>query len=164
MHLIKNLKINIFINIDIIISKNIIINLAKKKIVIQNYDIIIFFEIRSRFNYIQQRFIHAKKIITLSLRNQLIISIYYFVDDLSNDRNFLFELENTNFILYAHVIDVFTKIILVINDTNKIVRVFRICRLSKLIELDFSHVFYVENDDNFAKLIIRKLKFKHKLF
>ena len=76
----------------------------------------------------------------------------------------MFELENTNLILYVHVIDIFTKTILVINDTNKIVRVFRNCRFDKLLEFDFSHVFYVENDDNFAKLIIRKLKFEHKLF
>ena len=76
----------------------------------------------------------------------------------------MFELENTNFILYAHVIDVFTKTILVINDTNKIVRMFRNCRLNKLIELDFSHVFYVENDNNFANLVIRVLKTKHKSF
>ena len=62
------------------------------------------------------------------------------------------------------MIDVFIKIVLVINDSNKIVRMFRNCRLRKLIELDFSHVFYVENDDNFAKLIIRKFKVEHKLF
>ena len=164
MHLIKKLKINIFIDINVIISKSIIIDLIKKKIVIQNCDIIVFLEIRFRFNHVQQRFIHVKKIITLFSRNQLIIFVHYFVDDLSNNRNFLFESKNTNIILYTHVIDVFIKVVLVINDTNKIVRIFRNCRLSKLIELDFSHVFYVENNDNFAKLIIRKLKFEHKSF
>ena len=153
MHLIKNLKINIFIDIDIIILENIIIDLIKKKTFIQNCDVIVFLEIRSRFNHVQQRFIHAKKIITFLSRNQLIIFVYYFVNDLSNDRNFLFESKNINLILYAHVVNVFTKTILVINDIDKIVRVSRNCRLNKLIELDFSHVFYVENDDNFAKLL-----------
>ena len=164
MHLIKKLKVNMLIDINVIISKNIIIDLIKKKIVIQSCDIIVSLEMRSRFNHVQQRFIHVKKIITLLFRNQLIIFVHHFVDDLSNNRNFLFESKNTNIILYVHIIDVFIKAILVINDTNKIVRVFRNYRLSKLIELDFSHVFYVENNDNFAKLIIRKLKFEHKSF
>ena len=53
IHLIKNLKINIFIDIDIIISKNIVIDLIKKKTIIQSCDIIVFFEIRSRFNHVQ---------------------------------------------------------------------------------------------------------------
>ena len=51
IHLMKNLKINMFININVITSKNIIINLIKKKIVIQSRNIIVFLEMRSRFNH-----------------------------------------------------------------------------------------------------------------
>ena len=105
MHLIDNFKINIFIDNDFTIPELIVIDYFKKKIVIDNCEITISFDVRTRINYVQQRFIYAKKIIVLSFRNQIIIVVHHFTKNLSNDRSFLFELNEFNFILYVHLID-----------------------------------------------------------
>ena len=46
IHFIKNFKINMFIDNDIIVFKNILIDFKKQKIIIRNYNVTIFFEIR----------------------------------------------------------------------------------------------------------------------
>ena len=50
-----------FINNDIIIFKNILIDFKKQKIIIRNCDVTIFFEIRLRIVRIQIRSIYVKK-------------------------------------------------------------------------------------------------------
>ena len=100
----------------------------------------------------------------LSLRNQLTISIHQLNDKLFDDRDFFFELNDTNFILYAHMINFFIKAILIFNNTNQIIKIFKNFRLSKLIEFDYFHAFYIDNDENFAELIARLFKSAHKFF
>ena len=52
IYLIDNFKINIFIENDIIVSKEIVLNLIKKQILINNCEITIVFDVCSRINYV----------------------------------------------------------------------------------------------------------------
>ena len=56
------------INNNIIISKNIVMNIKKQKTNIRNCNVTMLLKIRFKAFYTQQRFIHAKKIVVLSLR------------------------------------------------------------------------------------------------
>ena len=160
IHLISHFKINMLINNNVICSENIVIDSTNKKIYIDNCDVIVSIEIRSRNAQTQQRFIHAKKTIILSSRNQLIISIHQLNDELFNNRDFFFESNNIDFIFYVHLIDSFIKTILIFNDTNQIIKISRNFRLNKLIKIDYSHVFHV--DENFVKkLIVHHFKIIH---
>ena len=75
-----------------------------------------------------------------------------------------FSLFDIEFSLYVHLINAFTKTILVVDNTNEIIRISRNFRLNKLIEFNYFHVFHLKEDFDITKLIIHKLKFNHKSF
>ena len=120
------------------------------------------FDVRSRNNHAQQRFIHIKKTIVLSFRNQKIIFLHHFIDELFVNRDFLFEFDESNFILNIHIINVDIKIVLIINNSNTIVKISRNFRLNKLIEFDFSQTYHLNEFENVVELIKRRFKFEHK--
>ena len=164
IHLISHLKINMLINNNIICFEDIVIDSINKKIYIDNCDVTVSIEIRFRNSQTQQRLIHAKKTIILSSRNQLIISIHQLSDELFDDRDFLFESDDTKFIFYAHLINFSIKVVLISNDIDKTIKIFKNFRLNKLIELDYSHVFHVDSGEDFFNLIARLFKSTHKSF
>ena len=94
----------------------------------------------------------------------MIIFIYHFVDELLVNRDFLFEFDESNFILYVHIIDVDIKIVLIINDSNSVVKISRNFRLNKLVEFDFSQIYHLDENENVVELTKRKSKFEHKTF
>ena len=61
IHFIKNFKINMFIDNDIIVFKSILIDFKKQKIIVRNCDVTIFLKVRSRIVRVQIRFVHVKK-------------------------------------------------------------------------------------------------------
>ena len=164
VHSIDNLKVNMFIDNDVIVSESVVLDLVKKQTLIDNCDVIITLDVRSRVNHAQQRFIHVKKIIVLSSRNQMIILIHHLVDELFVNRDFLFESDESNLILYVHIIDVDIKVVLIINDSNNVVKISRNFRLDRLIEFDFSQTYHLNEDENVVELTRRKSKFEHKTF
>ena len=96
IYFVKNLKINMLIDNDIIVFENIVTNVDKQKITIRNCDITIFMKIRFRIIHVQQRSIHVKKIIILSSRIQLIIIVHNFSDELFVNRVFFLSLTTLN--------------------------------------------------------------------
>ena len=115
IHLIDNLKVNMLININFIESKKIDINIFNRTAYIDNCDVIAVLKVCiSRI--IVQTFVHARKIIIVSFRSKTTISIYY--STISADKNFLFELNELNFSLYAHLVNFKFKHILVKNKSN----------------------------------------------
>ena len=52
IHLVNNLKINMFIDNDVIVSENVVLDLVKKQTFIDNCDVIIVFDVRSRVNHV----------------------------------------------------------------------------------------------------------------
>ena len=88
VYLINNFKCNMFFDNDVLISKNIIINIVKKSTFINSIKIIISLEIRSKKNVIQKS-IYLKKIVVVLFYSKLIVSINYL--NLSNT-NFFFRI------------------------------------------------------------------------
>ena len=91
VHVINNLRVKILINIDIICSKKIIINLRTRKFIIDNCDIMIFITctfVDFKINYIV-KFYHVVIISTNS-----IITISFKIQDfkLLNEKNYFFQL------------------------------------------------------------------------
>ena len=90
----------------------------------------------------------------------MIISIHYLVDNIFNDRDYLFESNETELILYAHLMNISIETILVCNDDKQAVKISRNYRLNYLTELDYSNAFFVRSkssessrdcDSNFVK-------------
>ena len=161
IHLVDNLKINMFLNNDIIEFENFVIDIIKKHAMINNIDIIISLKIRF-FKLTIQRSIHFKKITIISLHVEMIVVVHHV--ELSITKNFLFESnDNFNFILYAHFVDAFIKFIVVHNDKKFLIIISRNFRLNKIFEIDFFNDFYIDIDDDDIKyLIVKKFKFIHK--
>ena len=87
-HLIDNLKINMLIDIDLIESKKMNINIFNKTIYIINCDVIVSFDVRT-FRIIVQISIHVRKIIIISSRLMISLLIHYIT--IFVNRDFLFE-------------------------------------------------------------------------
>ena len=161
IHFVDNLKINMFLNNDIIEFENFAIDMIKKHAIIDNIDIIISLKIRF-FKLTIQRFVHFKKIIVISLHVEMIVVVHH--TELSITKKFLFESnDNFNFILYTHFVDAFIKSIIVRNDKEFSIMIFKNFRLDKIFEIDFFNDFHIDIDDDDVKyLIVKKFKFIHK--
>ena len=138
IHLIDNLKINMLLSNDVIESKKIDVSISNKSIYIDNYEVIVSFEVRTS-RVIVQTSVHARKITVISSHSELILSVHY--TTVSFDRDYLFESDELNFSLYAHLIDFNFKHIVVRNENNHAVHIFRNCRVDHMIEIDFIKVF-----------------------
>ena len=118
IHLIKNFKINMLINNNIIVSKNIFVNFTNRITNIRNCNVDMFLKVCFKIAHVQQRFVYVKKIIVLSSRAQLVVVVHNFFNNLSFDYNFFFELNDIKFTLYVYLVDFFTKTILITNNIN----------------------------------------------
>jgi len=77
IHLINNLKTNIFIKINIINSKSIVVNSITCTTRIESCNIIVLIKIRIFANVIF-KLIYFRKFITISSQSKISIKIYYF--------------------------------------------------------------------------------------
>ena len=151
-----------FIDNDIINFESILIDFKKQKITIRNCDVTVFFEIRSRAVRVQIRFVHVKKEFVISWRAQLAVVINDLSNDLTFDRDFLFESNDIEFTLYAHLIDFFIKTIFVINNTDQFMKIFRNFKFEKFVKFDYINAFLIQNK-NVVELITRRFVREHKI-
>ena len=140
IHLINHLKINMLLNNDIIKSKRMIFDSSNNVVHIDNCDVSIFLNIKT-FRIVIHTSIHARKTMIISSRSEIVVSIHYII--ISIDRDFFFESKKMNFSFYVHLINSTFKNILIRNDDDKIVQIFRNCRLNRIIELNFANVFVI---------------------
>ena len=162
IHLIDNFKANMLIDNDVLDSKNVVINSIKRQAFIISTKTIIFVNIRS-FKTSIQRSIHIRKITVISSQSEVAISIHHAFFSASKD--FLFEsIDDINLTLYAHLVNASTSTILIRNDRNQTIQIFRNFRLDRITELNFSNVFQIniENVNNVKHLIVKKFKSIHK--
>ena len=138
IHLINELKINIFIDNDFIESKKIKIDVINNFVYIDNCEIIIFLNVKT-FRKVVHISIHVRKTIIVSSRFETTMIVHYNI--ISKNKKKFFESKILNFSLYAHLINVNCKNILVRNDNNKTIQISRNCRVNRLIEIDFLNVF-----------------------
>ena len=96
----------------------------------------------------------------MSSNSKMTILIYHFVDAIFNDKNFLFEFDDINLTMYVHFMNSSTQIIVVRNDNFKIVKIFRNFRLKYLTKMNYSNVFFVDND--VVELIIKTSRSSYK--
>ena len=168
IHIVDDLKTNMLIENHIIDSKNFIINLNKKIARINNCDVIVSIEIQSFKLSTIQLFVHLKKIIVISIHVELTIFIHRMKNILFVARDFLFESKFINQLsMYAHLIDATTKTVIVRNNNNTSMQISRNMRLNRIFELNYSNVFFADNEneqenDEIRELTIKRLVSKYK--
>ena len=131
------------INNNIITLKNIVIDTQKQQTNIRNCNVIALLKIKFKTIYVQQHSIYVKKIVVLSLYIRLIVVVHNFFDNLFIDRDFFFEFNDIEFILYVYLVDFFIKIILITNNTNQFIKISRNFRLKKLVKLNSLYIFQI---------------------
>lgn len=156
IHLMNDLKTNIFIEINIISFKKIVVDFIIRTTRIESCKIIVSIKIRISSNIIL-KLIHFRKLITISSRSKLLVEIHHFA--ILENLNFLFELnEILHLINYAHLIDATKKTIILKNDTNMLVHISRNHRLSKLFEMKYFNAFHLDAIDETRDLVVRQSK------
>ena len=94
-------------------------------------------------------------------RFKITMSVHY--NTISRDKNFFFESKTLNFFLYAQLINVNCKNILVRNDNYKTIQISRNCHVNRLTKIDFFNAFQIFIENNVVELILRKFFTKHKI-
>ncbi len=122
LHLVKKLKINMFIENDILRSKEIIINVQQKTTIIRSCEnLIIEIKIHQRRFFVRRNIINQFVKIIFS---EVYVKISYKMKDLSLNRDFLFESFLKIFVfIYAHVIDARTIDVIVRNESAKSMKI-----------------------------------------
>ena len=161
IHLIDDLKINMLFENDIMKSEKIVIDIAKKFVVVNSIDVTIFLKTRFVKNVIQKS-MHLRKIVVVFSRFEMKIVVHNAC--LSKNKNFLFEFDDdiVELIMYVHIVDVFMFSILIRNDKNFLIKIFKNYRFDKIIEIDFFNVFQIQTNENVRFLIVRQFKFTHR--
>ena len=124
---------------------------------IENCEIIIFILIRIKFR-LQQMSVHI-------IRTTIVLFKFEFLSDIHNislsDKDYFFELVSTvNFSIYAHVVDLNIKAILVRNENIHWIKIFKNFRLSVFNEMSYSNAYVVDFDA--SDLAIKSFKKEHK--
>ena len=161
IHLIDDLKINMFIENDFMKSKKIDINVTKKIVHIDSCDVIVALNVKiSRI--IVHTSIHARKTIIVFSHIEIVLSIHFII--ISANRNFLFESKNFNLSFYVHLTNAEFKNIIVKNDSDKFVHISRNCRVKRMIELNFPNAYMItiDDDNDVVEFAMRKSFTKHK--
>lgn len=159
IHFVDNLKINIFINNDILDSKLIDIFNFISTASIKNCNIIIFIIVKFKSSR-QSWVIHA-------IRSQKILSHFEFTISIpkivTSKRDYIFKSKKIkNLAVYAYIIDNNIKAILIRNDDDKTVNILRNFRRKNLIEINLSNVMHV--DINHVHFVFKQSKNWHKYF
>ena len=154
IHLIDDFKANILIENDVLKSELIDVSIFKKSIYIESCDVTIFIRIQTKARVTSM---HTIKSVIVSSQTKLTIFIHNIV---VSNCDYIFELENTNFAIYAHVVDANIKIILIKNDFNSIVKIFRNFRLENLMKMNYSNACLM--NFSVAEFALKRLKFDHK--
>ena len=160
-HIMNNLKINIFMKNEIINFKKIFIDFDKNIARINNCNVIIFIKMRN-FNKTIFKSVHLQKIIIISSRSKISILMHHF--DMSNSRDFLFELNKIFYIIvYVHVIDIIINAMILRNDFDKLIQISRNHRFDQFSELNFSNVFKIDviKKNDVYDLAVKHSKFIH---
>ena len=124
IHLIDDFKTHMFIKNDIVEPKQIMLNVNKSKVFIDNYDVIINIFYRQRDNYIR-RAIYARETLIMLFRSKCFIFITK-IDDVLFVKDFLFEFViHVNITLHAHLIDIKIYEIFVKNDIDYTIKIFK---------------------------------------
>ena len=152
---------------DILELEKFFIDLDKDEAYIDSCNIIVFIEVQRRFNNFIQRFVHIKATIVILSKSKIIVNIHHLVNVILRDRDFLFESNELNLIIYAYMMNIIIETILIRNDKDQSIRIFKNLRLDKLIEINYSNIFHTNtNVDDVINLVrkISKITYQISLF
>ena len=100
---------------------------------------------------------HTIKSVIVSSQTKLAVSIHNI--SVSNC-DYIFELDDMNFAIYAHVVDANIKVILIRNDFNSIVKISRNFRLENLMKMNYFNACLM--NFSVAELALKRFKSDHK--
>ena len=136
IYIVDNLKIEMLIEVDILTSKQIIIDFVIQIISIDSCrGIIVSINSRARLEFIK-RVVKSSTRIILSSHSIILVFIVY-VDELSTNRDLLFESNYTLFFdyasgVYTHIVNISLKTVQIKNDIDLFVVIFHKTRLDIL--------------------------------
>ncbi len=102
IYLIDNLKTNILIKNNFIDFEKIVINIISKFVYIKSCVVIVNLKIKTTCTIVYKQ-VYVKKAINVSSKLKITILIHYIF--ISNNRNFLFELNKLNLSLYVYFVN-----------------------------------------------------------
>ena len=156
IYLINDLKINLLINNDVFIVQRVKIDLISQNVQLSNcQNLVASIDTIIKKNSNLKRIIRAKQITSVFVNFIVMIFVIYH-DNLSNDRDFLFEsqcaqqrLLNTNENVFAHIIDVSLNKIIIRNVNNYVVQLFKKVKLESIVKYTQSNCYNLTFDANF---------------
>ena len=147
IHIVDDLKANMFINNDVMKSKNINVSSNKRIAYIENCKIIVLMKIKSSEISIIKS-IHLRKITIISSHSKISMKIHHLT--MFDFRNFLFKFDEIDsLIIYVHLMNAFTNEILFRNEFNHFIKIPRNYRLKKFIELKYINVYHINDENDF---------------
>ena len=151
----NNLKANILIENNILSSELIDVLTSKSSTYIESYDVIISIRMQIRASRMQS--IHITKTIVVSSQIEFAVSIHNIV---IFNYDYIFEPDEINFSIYAHVVNANIKVILIKNDISVVLKISRNFRFEKLIEMNYSNVCLM--NVSVVELALKRSKSEHK--
>ena len=140
VHLVEDLKANFLIGNNILKPEGFKIDLERNKAFISSCGVTIPINVQSRSIPIHKP-IHLKKSTVIPPHSITPVQVHSLAA-MPSDRDFLFEPDDVNFSLYAHIVNFETEAILVRNDEPKAITIPRNLRLGYATELEYSNAFF----------------------
>ena len=156
IHLIDNLKINLLIENDILSPKLIDISASTNSAYIESCGITVSIRLRSRFSS-QVKFVHITRTIIISSQTEIAVPVHIIS---MPDRDYIFEPDQINFAIYAHIVNIDIKVILIRNNTYTPVKIPRNFRLDKITEMTYPDACLVDSVSK--NLVLKHSKAHHK--
>jgi hypothetical protein len=159
---VKELKVNMLIENDILRSEEIIIDIQQKTAIICScQNMIIEIKIHQRKSFVRKNIIN-QFVNIISLESYAKIS--YKVKNLSEDRDFLFESSSeVSIFIYAHVIDARITEIMMRNEFERIMKISKNFKLKMIQDIQYDDCFYASQKHHLALQIFKKNQMKKAL-
>ena len=158
-HVVDELKVKMFIDTDVIESKQIDIMTSSNQTSIDNCDVTISIKLQASSSRRVKQTIQADKTIVIFSHSQLVILFRRFSKKFLSNRDFLFESVECNLSLYAHVVNVITDVILTRNEIDKSITLSRKFRFDIINELSYDSCCNLAIEDN--DLVVKSSKTVH---
>ena len=141
IHFVDDLKTNLLVDNDVLNAQNAKIDLITQIVHLNNcQNLVALIDIIIKKNSSLKRIIRAKQIINVFVNFIVMIFVNYH-DNLSNDKNFLFEsqcvqqrLLNTNENVFVHIIDASLNDVMIRNINNQIVQLFKRVKFESIVK------------------------------
>ena len=149
IYVIDELKIKMFIDTNVIESKQINIIISFNQINIDNCDVTISIKLQTTSNRRVKQIIQTNKIIVIFFHLQFVIFFRRFNKEFLFNRDFLFEFVECNLLFYVHVLNIITNVILTRNEIDKSIFLSRKFRFDIINELNYDNCcnLTIENND-----------------